>query len=158
MKVCKDCGKKKKEEEFYGLQGECTECTKKAVRKNYKKNKEYYRSYERQRQRNNNNRMFCHRYSSIKTRVEGRHQRKYKKIEGTKIMSKEEFIKWCNKIKNLNKFLKIRDKWKKSGFKRILCPSIDRIDENKSYTIDNIQWLTLKENMKKYRHKVNLKK
>jgi len=46
MKKCKDCKKEKKDNEFYGVQGECKECTKKRVKKNYRINKEHYVKYE----------------------------------------------------------------------------------------------------------------
>lgn len=46
MKICKDCGKEKKESDFYGVQGECKDCTKKRVRDYYLKNTEHYKKYE----------------------------------------------------------------------------------------------------------------
>lgn len=49
MKKCKDCGKNKKESDYYGIQNECKECTKKRVRINYRKNIEHYTAYEKER-------------------------------------------------------------------------------------------------------------
>lgn len=49
MKICKDCRKEKNEIDFYGVQGECKECTQKRVQLNYRKNIEYYKEYERKR-------------------------------------------------------------------------------------------------------------
>ncbi len=46
MKTCKDCRAEKEDSDFYGIQGECKECTQKRVRLNYKKNLEYYKKYE----------------------------------------------------------------------------------------------------------------
>lgn len=49
MKICKDCKKKKIETDFYGVQGECKECTKSRVSINYRKNIEYYKNFDRER-------------------------------------------------------------------------------------------------------------
>ncbi len=46
MKKCKDCCIEKSKFEFYGIQGECKECTKKRVHAYYKKNLAYYKKYE----------------------------------------------------------------------------------------------------------------
>jgi hypothetical protein len=40
--------------------------------------------------------------------------------------------------------------WVDSGFTPKLVPSIDRIDNNKGYTIDNIRWLSKSDNSKKF--------
>ena len=42
-------------------------------------------------------------------------------------------------------------KWKESGYKNNLSPSIDRIDNQKGYSLDNIQLMTWKENNTKGR-------
>ena len=49
MKICKDCKKRKKQQDFYGVQGECKKCTRQRVKKNYKKNIEHYIDYEKKR-------------------------------------------------------------------------------------------------------------
>ena len=53
MKICKDCGKEKEQSEFYGVQGECKECTRKRVAENYRKNFDYYQKYDRKRNKKN---------------------------------------------------------------------------------------------------------
>jgi hypothetical protein len=47
MKKCKDCGVKKPETEFYGVQGECKDCTIARVREYQKANAEKVRTYDR---------------------------------------------------------------------------------------------------------------
>lgn len=101
------------------------------------------------RQRLSFKRIFQHRYGSMRQRVEGRATRKYK-IEGYDICTKEEYYEWCYKKENMDTFKKLHKEWAESNFERKLTPSIDRIDNSKGYTIDNMQWLSLTENNKKY--------
>jgi len=149
MKKCKECLKEKKQSQFYGIQGECKECTKMRVKKNRLSNIEYYENYERIRQKYNLKRIFSHRYSGMLARIQGRATREYK-VEGKNICKRDEFIKWCNSSKNLKVFNSIHEKWCDSGFKRNLTPSIDRIDNSKGYVLENIRWVSLLENCKKY--------
>jgi hypothetical protein len=41
------------------------------------------------------------------------------------------------------------EKWRSNGFPRKFAPSIDRIDNDKGYTLDNIQLLTQADNARK---------
>lgn len=43
-------------------------------------------------------------------------------------------------------FRELYDNWVKAGFNRDKSPSIDRIDISKGYVLNNIQWLTMREN------------
>lgn len=45
MKTCKDCKAEKEDSDFYGIQGECKDCTKKRVSKNYRTRLDYYKKY-----------------------------------------------------------------------------------------------------------------
>jgi len=45
-----------------------------------------------------------------------------------------------------DKFSILFDNWENSNYKKDLIPSVDRIDDYKSYTIDNIQLMTWEEN------------
>lgn len=47
-------------------------------------------------------------------------------------------------------FHEIYDTWVGSGYMKMLVPSVDRIDDYKSYTIRNIQIMTWRENKNKY--------
>ena len=48
-KTCKDCGLEKNTNDFYGVQGECKECTRKRVSAFYRKNIERYKRYDMKR-------------------------------------------------------------------------------------------------------------
>lgn len=63
---------------------------------------------------------------------------------------KEEFKEWIitNYKFRLEEMLK---EYKENNYKKELCPSIDRIDDFKSYTFDNMQLLTWEENNNKGR-------
>ena len=66
--------------------------------------------------------------------------------KGLDICSRDVFYDWSLNNESFN-YLYID--WVNSGFKRALSPSIDRIDTNKGYLSENIQWITLSENSKK---------
>lgn len=61
--------------------------------------------------------------------------------------SLNEFEEWIKN--NWSSYLSLHQAWLKSGFKRSLAPSIDRIDNKLDYQLDNIQFLTLSENLRK---------
>ena len=166
MKKCFKCDVKKDLTDFYkhpqmpdGHLNKCKECNKKDVRENLKKRKEYYAEYDRDRIRNNFNYIFLHRYSGMSARTDGRvgKNRKLYKVTGKNICTKKEFIDWCYEKNNLKRFQKIHSKWAKSNYDRKLCPSIDRINEDGSYTLNNIQWITVSKNISKYYAKPNTK-
>lgn len=52
------------------------------------------------------------------------------------------------------KFFSLYEAWISSGYNRRMKPSIDRIDDDKSYSLDNIQLVTFGENEDKYRQQV----
>lgn len=60
--------------------------------------------------------------------------------------TKEQLSNWCRSQKLWSKLL---GDWSKSGYKKELIPSIDRLDDYKPYTLDNIQLMTWAENNSK---------
>ena len=152
MKTCKDCKKEKENLDFYGVQSDCKDCTKSRVKQNRNSNIDYYKQYDKNRQKYDFNRIFRHRYSGIKARVEGRASRTYK-VEGKPMCTLNEFINWCHN--NMDVFLRLHRIWKRNSYKRGFSPSIDRINNNKGYTLDNIQWILQKENCSKYNKNLN---
>lgn len=65
---------------------------------------------------------------------------------GKKLCTKEEFIE---KFINDKDFLNQYKIWQESNFKRGSSPSIDRIDNDKDYTLDNLRFVSHKINSTK---------
>jgi len=60
--------------------------------------------------------------------------------------TKQELIDWCT---SQPLYYKLYRAWRKSNYSKWLAPSCDRIDDYKSYTLDNIQLMTWEENSNK---------
>lgn len=60
--------------------------------------------------------------------------------------TKQEFVEW---ILSKSIFHKLYINWKESKYEKMLSPSVDRIDDYKNYSFDNIQLMTWEENLKK---------
>lgn len=153
-KRCKDCKLEKPLQEFYtnsnehdGYMNYCKVCWRRHVKENRDANKEYYQEYDRQRQRKNIKRILSHRYQGMKQRCEGKAGRHYY-VEGMPYLSKDEWDKWCKD--HMSEFMRLYKVWASMDFPRKLCPSIDRIDNKKGYTVDNIRWISVTENSSKY--------
>jgi hypothetical protein len=130
MKKCTKCGEFKSLNEFYkeklrkdGLRNDCKICNNKA-KKDYFKTKGGLISMI---------------YS---------HQRSHSISKGRVLpnYSNQELRNW---LFGQEKFHEMYDNWVKSGYLKDLKPSIDRKNNNKPYTIDNIQLMTWDENNKK---------
>ena len=61
--------------------------------------------------------------------------------------TKQELIDWVLSQPN---FKELYDNWVKSGYKKDLIPSVDRPDDYKGYSFNNIQLMTWKENNEKH--------
>jgi len=92
--------------------------------------------------------VFNQRYQDIKRRTGGKTKRHYHSSELGEIATKYEFIGWC--FDHLQEYDIIFEEWEDNNFVKRLSPSIDRIDSNKTYTLDNIQWLSLSDNARKH--------
>lgn len=88
----------------------------------------------------------CVMYTSALQRVLGQDKDRAHKYEGLPICSREQFYR---KFLYSEHYLELFKKWKSSGYCLKLSPSLDRIDNSKGYTIDNIQIITQSENRKK---------
>lgn len=145
MKQCIICKKEKEISEFYvhpkmadGHLNKCKECCKAYARA--KDTKEY----DLRRYRKNPKRYLNHKYRIIKERCTNEKRRYY----GKKFLSREEWAEFCKRTEG--QFMSMYHRWQESGYERVMSPSIDRINNDGDYTLDNIQWLSLAENDKKY--------
>lgn len=127
MKVCKDCKIEKCKSMFYGVQNECKECTKYRVAKNQSRVGDSYDSTEKG-----------------VIRVIYKTQKRNNKLRehGEMPYNKIELSEWLYS----NGFKLLYDNWIESGKDKDLKPSVDRLDDFKGYSLDNIRLGTWLEN------------
>jgi len=79
-------------------------------------------------------------------RMAYRNQRSNSKSRGMDMptYTVDELIEWFNKQDD--KYDMLYNKWVESGYSKALKPSIDRIDNDKGYSFDNIRLMDWKEN------------
>jgi len=82
-------------------------------------------------------------YRSMKNRVNHKNKKRFGSYNNIPICSRDEFIKFAS---NSNPLKTLYKEWQDSGYKLQLTPSVDRIVNEKGYVINNIQFLTFKEN------------
>jgi hypothetical protein len=82
-------------------------------------------------------------YRNMLFRVTGVLKKKAHLYEGLEILDKDEFYAWSLADKNFNKLFEI---YEETNYTHALSPSIDRVDSNFGYTLDNMRWLTHSEN------------
>lgn len=131
MKKCFKCGETKELNMFYehkqmadGYLNKCMECTKKDVKgSNYDKTEKGV------------------------VRVIYKTQVRNSKARNMDLPSytKEQLKVWLYS----NNFEKLYNDWVNSGFEKAIKPSVDRLDDFKPYSFDNIRLVTWKENRKK---------
>ena len=153
-KICFRCNTEKTLTQFYkhpgtsdGHLGKCKECNKIDVKNNYALKHDYYKKYDVDRQRNSIKRILSHRYNGLRQRTEGRDSHK-SSSRGKELLNRIEFYEWYENTKE--SFNNIYEHWIKNDYIPKLAPSIDRIDNSRGYTADNMQWLTRSANSSKY--------
>ena len=77
-------------------------------------------------------------YRNMQSRIEGVQWRKAHLYGGKPLLPREEFYEWS---KASAAFWFLFHEWEKSGYNRRLSPSIDRIDPDGGYEIENMQWV-----------------
>jgi len=119
----------------------CYPCLRARAKKNWERNKISAIKYEK-----GVNGYLMRMYRNMKSRVTGVQKLKFHLYQGKEILPKEEFYSWA---KSSEKFYQLFSQYVESGRDRKLAPSVDRIDSNKGYTIENMEWVTHSENSRR---------
>lgn len=82
-------------------------------------------------------------YRNMESRVKGIAKNKAHLYKNLPILEREDFYEWALNDETYNK---LHSDWVASNYCRKLSPSIDRVDAEKGYTMENIRWLTHSEN------------
>jgi len=85
-------------------------------------------------------------YRNMQSRVSGIQKKKAHLYAGKEILNRDEFYEWALSSRD---FHELFEKWENSKYDRKLSPTVDRIDPNFGYTIENMQWLTHSENSRR---------
>ena len=123
MKACKECKEEKDLSLFYPTQGECKECTKKRVKENSKRVGTGYDFSEK---------------GVIRVIYKTQKRHNILRGHGEMTYTKAELKAWLYE----NGFKAVYDEWASYGHKKENKPSIDRIDDFKGYSFDNIRLVT----------------
>jgi hypothetical protein len=62
------------------------------------------------------------------------------------VVGRSEFYEWA---KSDSSFAQLWSQWVASGHDRKLTPSVDRVDSNGDYVLNNMQWITHSENSRR---------
>lgn len=85
-------------------------------------------------------------YRNMKSRVTGVQSAKYHLYEGKELLDKDSFYEWAKASKAFHSLFSL---WEGSDYDRKLCPSVDRVNSNEGYSIDNMEWVTHSENSRR---------
>ena len=85
-------------------------------------------------------------YRNMKSRVDGVQAAKYHLYRGLGILEKEKFYEWAM---SRPEFHSLFNEYELNGYERKLSPSVDRIDSNMGYQIDNMEFVTMSENSRR---------
>ncbi len=83
-------------------------------------------------------------YRNMLSRVVGIQKKKAHLYEGLTILPKSHFYAWA--LAEESPFWPLWHRWQKRDRDRRFTPSIDRIDAERGYTLDNMRWVTFSAN------------
>lgn len=86
-------------------------------------------------------------YSGMRSRTRSKRKRDAAYF-GLPILTRQEFIEWASSDST---YKQLYTEWVSKDYDYLSTPSIDRIDSFQGYTLDNIQWIKLHDNMKRSR-------
>ena len=82
-------------------------------------------------------------YRNMLSRVRGIQKNKAHLYKDLSILDKQTFYKWSKQNKS---FWELYGEWVKSSYSRKLCPTVNRINSQRGYKLDNMEWITHSEN------------
>ncbi len=85
-------------------------------------------------------------YRNMQSRVVGIQKKKAHLYKGLYLLPREVFYKWAL---GSPVFKQLFTAWKESNCDRKLCPTVDRIDPQQGYSLDNMEWVTHSENSRR---------
>ncbi len=89
-------------------------------------------------------------YYNMKRRINSKDFYRHKYYIGLELVDRDLFKRWCKDNKKLKKLHQI---WEQNNYDQKYTPSIDRLNPNLGYTLDNIDWCSVSDNIKR-RHKM----
>lgn len=93
-------------------------------------------------------------YRNMESRINGVQKMKFHLYKGKGLLSREDFYQWAL----LNEsFLSLFDTYEKENYNRKLAPSVDRINSDLGYSLENMEWVTHSENSRRGSNSRNLK-
>ena len=117
----------------------------KATKIRYEANKVVYRARGRAYHRTING-FLMNKYKGMQYRVAGKLKGKFHLYYGLDLLDRDQFIEWS---KNDKDFKKLFIQWEYSNYDMKFTPSPDRLNSNKGYTINNMEWTTHAENSRR---------
>lgn len=94
-------------------------------------------------------------YRNMKSRVTGVQKTKYHLYQDKTLLPKIDFYQWANAD---NEFHRLFREWELSGYDIKFTPSVDRIDSQQGYELENIEWVTQSENSRRGSANASLKR
>jgi hypothetical protein len=85
-------------------------------------------------------------YRNMKSRTCGIQKKKSHLYLGLTLLEKDLFYDWALSSEQFNSMFSA---WELSNYHRKLTPTVDRIDSEFGYIVENMQWLTHSENSRK---------
>jgi hypothetical protein len=85
-------------------------------------------------------------YRNMQSRVTGIQKLKAHLYKNKTLLPRDKFYEWAV---NQDKFHHLWAIWVNSNYDRKLCPSVDRLDSSKGYTLGNMEWVTHSENSRR---------
>ena len=156
----------------YTKEGKCSICGAIVIRKQIKSHltckickRDKYRETERKYRKLTNNKathkyektksgFLMRLYRNMKSRITGIQWKKAHLYKGKELLPKNDFYKWAWNNKT---FQRLFMKWEKSNYNRKLTPTVNRINPQIGYVLENMEWLTHSENSALSNHSRKLK-